>query len=133
MVQLTAGLGFSPQGDCLPGERLAFRVLPAECSRARRGQGPWSLGQQNCRLGSVLLRELLIRARREAALSITDLARLVADQTGRSIEGVRTTIQRYEADGGPEPRPSTVKDVLAALGLELRLVPKSPRKTAKRA
>jgi hypothetical protein len=80
-----------------------------------------------------VLRELLIRARKVAGLSISDLARLVADRTGRSVEGVRTTIQRYEAEGGPEPRPSTVEDVLTALGLELRLVPKSSRKTAKRA
>jgi hypothetical protein len=79
------------------------------------------------------LRELLIHARKDAGLTISDLARVVADRTGRSVEGVRTTIQRYEADGGPEPRPSTVEDVLTALGLELRLVPKSPRKTAKRA
>lgn len=80
-----------------------------------------------------MLRALLIRARKDAGLSITDLARLIADRTGRSVEGVRTTIQRYEADSGPEPRPSTVEDVLQALGLELRLVPKSPRKTTKRA
>jgi hypothetical protein len=80
-----------------------------------------------------VLRELLIRARKDAGLSISDLARLVADSTGRSVEGVRTTIQRYEADRGPEPRPSTVADVLAALELELRLVPKSPRKVPKRA
>jgi hypothetical protein len=80
-----------------------------------------------------MLRRLLIRARKESGLSISDLARLIANRTGRSVEGVRTTIQRYEAEGGPEPRSSTVEDVLTALGLELRLVPKSAGKIAKRA
>lgn len=79
-----------------------------------------------------MLRELLIRAREGAGLNITELARLIAKRTGRSIEGVRTTIQRYEAEGGPEPRASTVEDVLEALGLELRVAPKSSRKSAKR-
>lgn len=75
-----------------------------------------------------MLRHLLIRAREDAGLSITELARLVAERTGRSVEGVRTTIQRYEAEGGPEPRASTVEDVLNALGLELKVVPKSSKK-----
>lgn len=75
-----------------------------------------------------MLRELLIRAREDAGLSISELARLIAERTGRSTEGVRTTIQRYEADGGPEPRASTVEDVLNALGLELRLVQRSRSK-----
>jgi hypothetical protein len=76
-----------------------------------------------------MLRELLIVAREESGHSITELARLVAERTGRSVEGVRTTIQRYEADDGPEPRVSTVEAVLDALGLELKLVPKSRRQT----
>lgn len=79
-----------------------------------------------------VLRELLIQAREDAGISITELARLVADRTGRSIEGARTTIQRYEAEGGPEPRPSTVQDVLDALGLELKAVPKSKKKYSKK-
>ena len=76
-----------------------------------------------------MLRELLIRARKDAGLSISELARLIAERTGRSAEGVRTTIQRYEADEGPEPRVSTLEDVLDALGLELRLVRKSKAKS----
>lgn len=79
----------------------------------------------------LVLRELLIQAREDAKLSITELARLIADRTGRSIEGVRTTIQRYEAEGGPEPRATTVQDVLDALGLELRAVPKPKKKPAR--
>ena len=79
-----------------------------------------------------MLRNLLIQAREDAGISITDLARLVAERTGRSIEGVRTTIQRYEAEGGPEPRPSTVQDVLDALGLELKTVPKLKKKYRKK-
>lgn len=75
-----------------------------------------------------MLRPLLIRAREDAGLTITELARLIADRTGRSVEGARTTIQRYEAEDGPEPRASTVQDVLEALGLELRVVKKSSRK-----
>jgi hypothetical protein len=79
-----------------------------------------------------MLRALLIQARESAGFTITDLARLIADRTGRSVEGVRTTIQRYEAVGGPEPRASTVQDVLEALGLELRVVKKSGKKSVRR-
>ena len=80
-----------------------------------------------------MFRKLLIKARVDAGLSITELARLIAERTGRSVEGVRTTIQRYEAEGGPEPRPSTVEDVLTALNLELRVVPKKAKKSPRSA
>jgi transcriptional regulator with XRE-family HTH domain len=80
-----------------------------------------------------MLRELLIRARKEAGLSVTELARQIAERTGRGVEAMRTTIHRYEAEDGPEPRPSTVKDVLDALELDLRLVPRKEKKLGRRA
>ena len=67
-----------------------------------------------------MLRELLIKARIDSGLTIRELANLVAKRTGRSSEGVRTTIHRYEAEGGPEPRTRTLEDVLGALEAELR-------------
>ncbi len=79
-----------------------------------------------------MLRELLLQARVESGLSVRDLANLVAERRGRSAESVRTTIHRYEAEGGPEPRIQTVEDVLGALGLELKLSPLPPKKSSKR-
>ncbi|MBK6515264.1 MAG: hypothetical protein IPM79_36220 [Polyangiaceae bacterium] len=78
-----------------------------------------------------MLRELLIQARVESGLSVRDLANLVAERRGRSAESVRTTIHRYEAEGGPEPRVQTIEDVLETLGYELKLVP-LPRKNSPR-
>ncbi len=78
-----------------------------------------------------MLRELLIQARVESGLSVRDLANLVAERRGRSAESVRTTIHRYEADGGPEPRIQTVEDVLGALGLELKLSSMPSKKSSK--
>jgi len=75
-----------------------------------------------------MMRALLIRAREQSGLTVSALARLIAEQTGRSSEGVRTTIQRYEAEGGPEPGTATVLDVLNALDLDLALVPRSAKK-----
>ena len=44
-----------------------------------------------------MLRELLIKARIDSGLTVRELATIVAQRTGRSLEGVRTTIHRYEA------------------------------------
>lgn len=70
-----------------------------------------------------MLRELLIQARIDSGLTVRELATIVAERTGRSLDGVRTTIHRYEADGGPEPGPRTIEDVLGALNAELKIVP----------
>jgi len=70
-----------------------------------------------------MLRELLIKARIDSGLTVRELATIVAQRTGRSLEGVRTTIHRYEAEGGPEPGPRTIEDVLGALNAELKVVP----------
>ena len=78
-----------------------------------------------------MMRALLMRARQESGLTVSALARLIAERTGRSSEGVRTTIQRYEAEGGPEPGTNTVIDVLDALDLDLKLVPRSKKKSSK--
>ena len=75
-----------------------------------------------------MLRELLIKARVDSGLTIRELANLVAKRTGRSSEGVRTTIHRYEAEGGPEPRTRTLEDVLGALEAELKIVPIAKKK-----
>ncbi len=75
-----------------------------------------------------MLRELLLQARVDAGLTVRELATLVAARTGRSIEGVRTTIHRYEAEGGPEPRTRTLEDVLDALDAELKIVPRTRKK-----
>ncbi len=80
-----------------------------------------------------MLRELLIQARIDAGLSVRELANLVAERRGRVAESVRTTIYRYEADDGPEPRIQTVEDVLGALDLELRVAPIAARKSSRRA
>jgi hypothetical protein len=61
---------------------------------------------------AIISTECFVSPRRSLGYSITELASLVAERTGRSVEGVRTTIQDYEADGGPEPRVSTVEAVL---------------------
>ncbi len=73
-----------------------------------------------------------MQARIESGLSVRDLANLVAERRGRSAESVRTTIHRYEAEGGPEPRIQTVEDVLGALGLELKLSPLPSKKSPER-
>ena len=75
-----------------------------------------------------MLRELLLKARVDAGLTVRELATVVAGRTGRSIEGVRTTIHRYEAEGGPEPRTRTLEDVLDALDAELKIVPRAKKK-----
>ena len=51
---------------------------------------------------------LLIQARVDAGLSVRELAHVTAERRGRSAESIRTTIHRYEADGGPVPRIQTV-------------------------
>ncbi len=79
-----------------------------------------------------MMRALLIRARLESGLTISELARRIAERTGRSSEGVRTTIQRYEAEDGPEPGTNTVIDVLDALQLDLDLVPRDSKKSSRR-
>jgi transposase len=78
-----------------------------------------------------MLRELLIQARVESGLSVRELANLIAERRGRSAESVRTTIHRYEADGGPEPRVQTIEDVLDVLGYQLNLI-RSPRTKSSR-
>ncbi len=75
-----------------------------------------------------MLRELLIKARIDSGLTVRELATIVAERTGRSLDGVRTTIHRYEAEGGPEPGPRTIEDVLDALGAELKIVPMAKKK-----
>lgn len=76
--------------------------------------------------------QLLRDARTAAGLSVTDLARRIAERTERDFVGVRVQIYDYER-GVHEPRAALVGDVLDALGLELRskLVPR--RRAKKRA
>ena len=78
-----------------------------------------------------MLRELLIQARVDAGLTVRELANLIAERRGRSAESIRTTIYRYEAEDGPEPREQTIEDVLSTLSLELRLAPIAGKKTRK--
>jgi len=78
-----------------------------------------------------MLRELLIQARVDAGLTVRELANLIAERRGRSAESIRTTIYRYEAEDGPEPREQTIEDVLSTLNLELRLAPITGKKTRK--
>lgn len=75
-----------------------------------------------------MLRELLIKARIDSGLTVRELATIVAERTGRSLDGVRTTIHRYEAEGGPEPGSSTIENVLGALNAELKIVPIAKKK-----
>jgi len=77
-----------------------------------------------------MLRELLMQARIDSGLTIRELANLVAKRTGRSSEGMRTTIHRYEAVGGPEPRTRTLEDVMGALKVELQIVPIAKKKSS---
>jgi len=69
-----------------------------------------------------MLRELLIQARVDAGLTVREFANLVAERRGCSAESVRTTIYRYQAEDGPEPRVQTIEDVLSTLSLELRIL-----------